>query len=99
MTDFGDTQYKIRSTDPKDIMFECNRVFELLSNRLDRIEGLRGYPVLYGRQTTAHDVVHTSANRGVVLKDDADPPNYWRVTIDSSGVLQQTNLGRNYEVD
>lgn len=95
-TSFGDTQYKVRSTDPQDLLFECNRVFELLANRLDRIEGLRGSPTLYATQTTGHDTVHTNASRGVVLKDDGDPPNYWRITIDSTGTLTQTNLGRSY---
>jgi len=96
MTKFGDTPYKIRSDDPRDMLLEINRVLELLAERLDRIEGLRGSPVLYNRQTTAYDVVHTSPNKGVVLKDDATPANYWRVTIDSTGALTQTNLGRSY---
>lgn len=60
---FGDTQYKVRSTDPQDLLFECNRVFELLADRLDQIEGFRGTPQLYQRQLTAHDVVHTSASK------------------------------------
>ena len=97
MTDFGDTQYKVRSTDQKDLVFECNRVFELLSNRLDKIEGFRGEPTLYARQTTAHDVVHIDNTRGVVLTDDASPANFWRITIDSTGTLAQTNLGRSYK--
>lgn len=97
MSGFGDTLYKIRSTDPQDLMYECNRVFELLSDRLDQIEGLRGSPVLYDRQLTAHDIVHVSANRGVVLTDTATPPHYWRVTIDNTGSLVYTDLGRSYE--
>jgi hypothetical protein len=72
-------------------------VFELIANRLDRIEGFRGTPQLYERQVTNNDIVHTSNSKGVVLTDDADPPNYWRVTIDSTGTLTQTNLGRSYE--
>lgn len=97
MSGFGDTQYKIRSTDPKDLVFECNRIFELLSSRLDEMQGLIGSPVLYNRLATAHDIVHISANRGVVLMDNANPPNYWRITIDNTGTLVQTNLGRSYE--
>jgi len=97
MTDFGSVPYKIRSTDPNDLLVECNRVFELLANRLDKIEGHRGEPELYARQTTQYDTVHTSASRGVVLKDGADPPVYWRVTIDTAGALVQTSLGRDYK--
>lgn len=97
MAGFGDTQYRIRSTDPADLITECNRIFELLSDRLDKIEGYRGEPQLHSRQTTAEDIVHTSNSRGVVLTDDSDPPNYWRVTIDNTGTLIQTNLGRSYE--
>jgi hypothetical protein len=97
MGSFGDTQYKIRSTDPRDVVTECNRVFELLSDRLDKIEGFRGESQLYGNQVSGFDSVHTDAQRGVVLKDNANPANYWRVTIDSTGTLQQTNLGRDYK--
>lgn len=96
MTSFGVTPYKIRSTDPQDLITECNRIFELLSDRLDKIEGHRGEPELYARQTTAYDTVHTSATRGVVLKDDSTPPVYWRLTINSAGTLVQTSLGRDY---
>lgn len=96
MAGFGDTQYKVRSTDPRDLMTEVNRVFELLADRLDRIEGYRGEPNLYNRQLTQHDTVHTDASRGVVLKDEANPANYWRVTIDDTGTLVQTNLGRDF---
>ena len=96
-TSFGAQAYKVRSTDPNDLLTECNRVFELLADRLDKIEGHRGEPVLYARQTTDYDTVHTSATRGVVLKDDATPPVYWRVTIDNTGTLTQTSLGRDYK--
>jgi len=94
MTKFGDSLYKVSSTDPNDLLYECNRIFELLSERLDKIEGLRGSPVLYGDQYTGFDTVHTDAERGVVLKDSANPPHYWRVTIDTTGALVQTDLGR-----
>jgi len=96
MATFGTTPYKVRSTDPNDLLTEVNRVFELLSDRLDKIEGHRGEPVLYARQTTDFDTVHTSPTRGVVLKDDATPSVYWRLTIDSTGTLVQTSLGRSY---
>jgi len=94
MTEFGDSLYKVRSTDPRDLVFECNRVFELLSERLDRMEGLKGSPQLYAEQKTGYDIVHTDANTGVVLKDNATPPCYWRVTVDSTGTLVITNIGR-----
>ena len=96
MTSFGNMPYKVRSTDPGDLLSECNRVFELLSDRLDKIEGHRGEPVLYSRQITGFDTVHDDKDKGVVLKDDADPANYWRITIDNTGTLVQTNLGRDY---
>jgi len=96
MTNFGTTPYKIRSTDPRDLMTECNRVFELIGDRLDKIEGHRGEPRWYARQTSDFDMVHTSSNRGLVLRDNADPANYWRITINSAGTLVITNLGRSY---
>jgi len=94
MTDFGNVPYKVRSTDPNDLLSECNRVFELISDRLDRIEGHRGEPTLYARQFTDYDTVYSGTNKGVVLKDDATPANYWRLTIDNTGTLVQTNIGR-----
>jgi len=94
MADFARVPYKVRSTDPMDLLSECNRVFELLSERLDRIEGYKGEPTLYANQYTDYDTIHTGSNKGVVLKDDASPANYWRLTIDSTGTLVQTNIGR-----
>jgi hypothetical protein len=93
-TSFGDTQYKVRSTDPQDLIFECNRIFELISDRLDKIEGLRGSPQFYGDVYNGYDTVHTDSTKGLVLKDAGTPPHYWRVTIDSTGTLVQTDLGR-----
>ena len=47
----------------------------------------------YWRWETPRDVIIDDATKGLVLKDDADPAHYWRVTINSSGVLQQADLG------
>lgn len=93
----GITQYRIRSGDPEILWAELNRILGLISDRLDKIEGFRGTPRFYDSAEFSGDVICLSASDGLVLKDNGDPANYWRVTIDSSGTLQHTNLGRSYD--
>jgi hypothetical protein len=94
----GAGTYKIRMIEGGlgDLVQECNRIFGLLSDRLDKMEGYRGSPVLHSSMETGYDLIITDKDKGVVLKDDGNPANYWRVTIDSVGDLQTTSLGRNY---
>lgn len=40
-----------------------------------------------------NDIVMTSTSKGLVLKDNAGTPHYWRVTINSAGTLVTTDLG------
>jgi len=89
--------YKIVGSDPEDLRVEVNRILEIISNRLDQIEGYRGEAKVWGRQVTANDVVVDVSGGGVVLRDNGDPPQYWRITIDSTGTLSQTSLGREYK--
>lgn len=96
MTGKSESPYKIRSDDPNDLMFECNRIFALISDRLDTIQGFRGYPVIYNKTVTEYDIIIDSNTTGIIFKDDASPANYWRVTIDSSGTLTKTKLGPTY---
>lgn len=42
---------------------------------------------------SATDVIVDSAAKGLVLKDAAGTPHYWRVTVDASGALVTTDLG------
>jgi len=95
MPDFGSTPYRVRSSDPNDLTQEINRVFGLLSDRLDKMEGLRGSPEIYDILTTNYDIVVTQTGRGLILKEDVNPPHYWRVTI-IKGVLTATELGATY---
>lgn len=92
----GSDAYKIRSDDPRDFQSEVNRVFEVIKDRLDRIEGFRGSPVFYATMEAKLDVTCTGTSRGLVLKDSESPPTYWRITA-GNGVLIMTNLGREYE--
>jgi len=96
MTSFGRTPYKIRSTEISDVISECDRIFALLSDRLDKMEGFRGTPELFSALTTNFDLVCTDSEKGLVLKDNANPANYWRLTITGAS-LAATNIGRNYK--
>lgn len=42
---------------------------------------------------TTDDVIIDLATKGLVLKDTAGTPHYWRVTVNTSGVLVVTDLG------
>jgi hypothetical protein len=42
---------------------------------------------------TTDDIVIDLATKGLVLKDTQGTPHYWRVTINTSGVLVTTDLG------
>jgi len=88
--------YKVVGSDPEDLRVEVNRLMEQISNRLDRIEGYRGEPEVWNRQVNKDDLVIDGTGVGVVLKDDGDPPQYWRVSIDNTGTLIQTSLGREF---
>jgi hypothetical protein len=39
------------------------------------------------------DLIVDLATRGLVLKDTQGSPHYWRVTVNTSGVLVVTDLG------
>ena len=42
---------------------------------------------------TTDDLIVDDATNGLVLKDTAGTPHYWRVTISTAGVLTTTDLG------
>lgn len=42
---------------------------------------------------TTDDVIVDLASKGLVLKDTAGTPHYWRITISTLGVLTATDLG------
>jgi len=88
--------YKLRTTDPEDAVLEINRLFELISTRLDRMEGFRGRPHLYDKLLTGSDIIINEGLQGIVLLDRQWPPHYWRLTI-VGGVLTPIDLGTTYE--
>jgi len=91
--------YKIRGKGLKaeDLVIELNGLLQELSEVLDQVRGLRGDISWHNRAITNHDIVIGNNSKGLVLRDTANPANYWRVTVDSTGSLQVTNLGRNYK--
>jgi len=93
----GDSLYRIRTADTDKLLVELDRIFDLISDRLDRIEGFRGVPKIHSTMILNVDAVFTGTSRGVVLRDNANPQHYWRVTVDAGGNLDVTDLGRNYE--
>ena len=91
------TIYRIRTTDPADQTEEINRLLGLIATRLDQIEGFRGQPRVYDTMLLTKDIVALDSTRGLILLDQASPPQYWRITIDTTGTLQVTQLGPTYE--
>ena len=98
MTDKAFTSYRVRSTDPEDLTIELNRIFGLVADRLDKLEGLRGQPVFFDKLLCKEDVVVLDGLRGLVLVNRSDPPQYWRLTVDANGTLTITRLGASYGV-
>lgn len=89
--------YRVLSSDPEDMQLEINKILEFVKERLDSLEGIKGSALVRSSQVTQGDLVVDASGTGVVLMDDADPPGYWRVSIDSTGTLTQTSLGREYD--
>lgn len=100
MTTYGGTPYQLNIGDGStldDIVLELNRVLRMLSDRLDRIEGYRGTPKLHNIMSTEYDLVVDNSKRGIVLKDgDKATSSYWRLTVDSTGGINRTNIGRTF---
>jgi len=90
------TVYRVRGTDPADLTLEVNRIFELISDRLDKIEGFRGKPTLYNKLLTGYDIVIDAGRQGLVVKDQQSPAHYWRITI-VGGTVVPVDLGTTYE--
>ena len=88
--------YRIRGEKPEDWKQEANRIFELIANRMDSLEGFRGHGKLYNYLEVGHDVLITDNSKGVVLRDNGNPRSYWRITVNSTGTLVVTNIGRTY---
>lgn len=53
---------------------------------------LTGTRVTKGTDTTDDLIVDTNS-KGLVLKDNAGTPHYWRVSVSTLGVLTTTDLG------
>jgi hypothetical protein len=90
------TPYRILGEKPEDWLGEANRVFELISNRLDALEGYRGHGTFYNYIEMKSDVLVTDSTKGVVLKDNGNPASYWRIRVNSAGTIVITNIGRTY---
>lgn len=93
------TPYKIDAIDlsTNELTIELNNILELISDRLDKIEGIRGEPRLYNRLLTSYDIVVDDGTKGLILKDRGDPPHYWRVTMNTDGTRNWDDLGGTYE--
>jgi len=92
----GSTPYKIRTEDPEEIVYECNRVFSLITDRLDKIEGFRGQPELHNTMVTEFDIVVAGASKGFIMRDNSKQRNYWRLEVTGDGTLTITQIGRSY---
>jgi len=93
---YGSTPYKIRASDINDIVFELNRIFALISDRLDRMEGFSGTVKLYDNVKVNGDLIIDSSVKGFILKDNQNPAHYWRVTMDSTGLFNFDDLGLSF---
>lgn len=95
MTQYGRGAYQIPTggLTNDQIVIECNKIFSVIADRLDQMEGLRGEPRFYNRAIAEDDVVCIDSSKGLVLFDGT---NYWRVEVSTSGTLSATSLGKSY---
>jgi len=55
--------------------------------------GLNGVSRVTKGIDTTDDIIIDSSTTGLVLKDSAGTPHYWRITVTSAGVLTITDIG------
>lgn len=95
MTEYGRGPYQIPTGGLNNdlIIIECNKIFAIIADRLDKMEGLRGEPRMYNRVVAEDDVVCIDVDKGLVLSDGI---NYWRVSVGTDGTLSTASLGKEY---
>lgn len=96
MTEYGRGPYQILvgGLTNDQIVIECNKVFSVIADRLDSMEGLRGEPKFYNRAIAKNDIVCIDGDKGLVLFDGT---NYWRVSVGTDGTLSTASLGKSYK--
>ena len=82
--------YRVSSQDINGLLNELNRILNLLSDRMDKIEGLRGTPAFY---TSEFD--YPGQTLSGFLKGSTDSADFASVTANDLG-LSYLELGTSY---
>ena len=86
--------YRIIGETLDELKEELTRVVKDIGDRLDVIQGRRdGDYEPESRMVTQDDIIFDDTTKGMVLKDDGTPPNFWRVWVDTAGALHQESIG------
>lgn len=78
--------YRVWGTDVDSVISHLNQIFNLISNRLDRIEGLRGTPTIY---TSQIDYPGQSISGALVAGESGETANFAEpitVTFSNTGL-------------
>jgi hypothetical protein len=51
------------------------------------------YEIANGQVDQPKDIIIDDEGCGLILKDNASPAHYWRVTVSSLGILTTTDIG------
>ena len=68
--------------DPELMREQLNMILRKMSDDISMLKGEKGEISQAARMKHSDDIIIDSPRKGIVLKDDGNPPRYWRVYID-----------------
>uniref|UniRef100_A0A6M3KZG2 Uncharacterized protein n=1 Tax=viral metagenome TaxID=1070528 RepID=A0A6M3KZG2_9ZZZZ len=90
--------YKLVSDEIEGLKAELSLYLGRISERLDSVQGVRGDIDLGShRVVSGSDFVSTHGLGGIVLRDDGNPPSYWKYMAKNNGTLIAYELGGDYK--
>lgn len=90
--------YKITGEDLEGVKAELNLYLSRINERLNAVQGVKGdIDVGSSRVVANNDLVVKHQLGGLVLKDDNDPPSYWKYMAKNNGSLIAYELGGSYK--
>lgn len=84
--------YRISADTMDEFIVQMNLILKKIDTDISQLRGLSGDVPMEARSIHSDDVIFTSTDKGVVLKDDGNPPQYWRVWVNSSGTLSTETM-------
>ena len=89
-------RFAIIGEDLESLREELNVVLKKISEEIRVARGEAGDITQGSRMINSDDLIFNTTDKGVVLKDDGTPPQYWRLWVNSSGTLYTESIGGSY---